>query len=495
MLDSDSPRRTRRSIVFAGALISMFMAAVEQTIVATSLPTIIAELGGFRVFSWVFAIYLLTQGASIPIYGKLADVYGRKRVYFAGAAIFLIGSALAGLSGSMLQLILFRALQGIGAGSIVSVPLTMMGDIYSAEERARVQGYLSSVWGVASVIGPAIGAFLVEHVGWQYVFWLNLPLGIVAIAIFAFYLHEDPKQRAHAIDYLGTFLFLAGLMALMLALIQGTSLPWAAVAALLAVAILCLALFYRIERRASEPTVPLAHFRNRIISVSGLGQFATGAVMIGVTTFVPTYVQGVMGGTPIVAGFALAAMSIGWPISSLVCGRLMAVASFRLNAALGSATLVAGAALLAALDPSRGPVFAGLGAFVIGLGMGFTNTTYTVAAQSSVEWHERGIATSLNLFMRNIGQALGAAMFGAILNFGIARELTGDPNILNRLMEPALRRAIAPAHLAELIHAIAASLHVVYLIAAAIAVAAFLIALRLPPGHNARSARPGSIQA
>jgi EmrB/QacA subfamily drug resistance transporter len=471
------------------------MAAVEQTIVATSLPTIIAELGGFRVFSWVFAIYLLTQGASIPIYGKLADIYGRKRVYFVGAAIFLTGSALAGFSHSMVQLILFRALQGIGAGSIVSVPLTVMGDIYSGEERGRIQGYLSTMWGVSAVIGPALGAFLVEHVGWQYVFWLNLPFGVCAIAMFTIFLHEEEKHHGHSVDYLGTGLFLVGTMALMLALIQGTSLPWIVVASLVVVAALCAVLFLRVERRALEPAVPLDHFKNRIIRVSALGQFATGAVMIAVTTFIPTYVQGVMGRSPVVAGFALAAMSLGWPTSSVICGRLMAVASFRLNAALGSASLVAGGVLLAALDPSRGPAFAGLGAFVIGIGMGFTNTTYTVAAQSSVEWRERGIATSLNLFMRYFGQAMGAALFGAILNFGIARELTGDPDILNRMMEPALRRTIGTAQLAELTHAIAASLHIVYLIAAAIAVVAFLISLRLPRNQNTRTARPGSVEA
>jgi MFS family permease len=284
-------------------------------------------------------------------------------------------------------------------------------------------------------------------------------------------------------------------MALMLALIQGTSLPWGAVAALLVVAAMCGAFFLRVERRAPEPAVPLGHFDNRIICVSGLGQFATGAVMIGVTTFVPTYVQGVMGGSPLVAGFALAAMSFSWAMSSMVCGRLIAVTSFRLNAAIGSAALIAGGILLSALDPSRGPAFAGLGSLVIGIGMGFTNTTYTVAAQSSVEWHERGIATSLNLFMRYFGQSLGAALFGAILNFGIARELTGDPNILNRLMEPTLRGAIAPAQRAELSHAIASSLHVVYLITAAVAVIAFLISLRLPRSSNTRTASPGSVEA
>jgi EmrB/QacA subfamily drug resistance transporter len=472
-------------------MLAMFMAAVEATIVATAMPTIIAELGGFQLYSWVFASYLLTQAVSIPIYGKLADTFGRKPAFFAGTALFLAGSTLAGFASGMLWLILFRALQGLGAGAIMPVATTIIGDVYTGAERGRVQGYLSSVWGVSAVVGPALGAFFVEHVGWQYVFWLNLPVGVLAVGLLAAFLHEGGAHERHAVDYAGAGLLMAGTATLMLALIQGASLPGWLIGLLVLVSLLCLALFFCVERRAAEPMMPLALWRNRMIAIGNLGQLAAGAVMIAATGFLPTYVQGVLGRSAGVAGFALAAMSIGWPIASTVCGRLLARTSFRGNAVAGAALLVLGSALLALLAPERGgALLAGFGAFVLGVGMGFSNTTYVVGAQVSVAWRERGIATSLNLFMRMTGQALGAAFYGALINFGVQAHVAGGGDLANRLMDPAQRAAIDPALLQRLVHAIGAALQEVYVIGALLAALAVGLALRIPGHLNAHSAAP-----
>lgn len=476
--------RTRRPLVLMAAMLAMFMAAVEATIVATAMPTIIADLGGFQLFSWVFAIYLLTQAVSIPIYGKLADIFGRKPAFFAGTALFLAGSTMAGFSSSMIWLILFRALQGLGAGAIMPVAVTIVADVYTPEERAKVQGYLSSVWGVSAVIGPALGAFFVEHIGWEYVFWLNLPIGIVAVTMLALFLHEGEKHHTHEIDFLGAALLMIGTTALMLALIQGTSLPASAVIALLVTACVCIAFFFYVERRATEPMMPLEFWRNKIIATGNLGQLTTGAVMIGVTSFVPTYVQGVMGKSAASAGFALAAMSLGWPLSSTLAGRLLVRSPFRLTAVLGALSLIAGSVVLSLLTPESGAVFAGFGSFLIGIGMGFSNTTYIVSAQSSVEWRRRGIATSLNMFMRMVGQSIGVACFGALLNYGVVRHAMADPNIINRVMDPNARNAIEHSVLNRVIHVMASSLQEVYIIATAIAVISLIIAALIPGDIN-----------
>ncbi|MFI4986353.1 MAG: MDR family MFS transporter [Alphaproteobacteria bacterium] len=474
--------RKRRRLVLLAVMLAMFMAAVEATIVATAMPSIIADLGGFQLFSWVFAIYLLCQAASAPIYGKLADIFGRKPAFYAGAALFLAGSTLAGLAPSMLWLIVYRALQGLGAGAIQPIATTIVGDIYAPEERGRVQGYLSAAWGFAAVIGPALGAFFVEHVSWSLVFWINLPVGAASLALLALFLDEEKPHKSHAVDYLGAALLMAGTTALMLALIQGASLPPGLVAGLLLAAAGLLAFFFYVERRVLEPIMPLGLWKQRVIVTGNLGQLFTGAVMIGAASFVPTYVQGVIGGTPAAAGLAIAAMSISWPLASAIGGRLMVATSFRLTAVLGSLILVLGSAVLAMLTPERGVGFATAASFLVGLGMGFTNSTYVVAVQTSVGWQERGAATSASIFMRMLGQAMGAAIFGAMLNYGVGRDAGIDTEVVNRMLEPAMRGTIAPALLARVVQAMADSLHGVFLLAALLSLAALAVAVRLP-GH------------
>lgn len=473
---------TRRTLVLAAAMMAIFMAAVESTIVATALPTIVADLGGFPLFSWVFTAYLLAQSVTIPIYGRLADLYGRKRVFFAGAGLFLAASTLCGFAGSMTALIALRALQGVGAGAVQPIATTIVGDIYAPEERARVQGYISAVFGVAAIIGPALGAVLVEHGRWPVVFWINIPIGVAAFAMLGLFLHERLEPRPHRIDYGGAVLLVAGAGALLAALVQGPSLGGTATAGLATAGLVALAALAAHERRTAEPMLALELWRNRFIAVGGLGAFAIGAVMMGIAASLPIYVQGVLGRSPASVGAVLAAMSIAWTAGSVVAGRLMIRTSYRVTAVTGGGALLAGALTLTALTPPRGLGWASVAATLIGLGMGFCGTTFLVAVQAGVAWSQRGAATSSTMFMRFVGQTAGAAVFGAVLNLGIQRHAPGAAGEMDQLMGAATRAALGAGEVARLTGAVAGALHHFYLIAGALAASTIVLAIWLPPG-------------
>ena len=470
----------QRGMVLMAALMATFMAAVESTIVATAMPTIVGDLGGFRLFSWVFAAYLLTMAVSVPIYGRLADIYGRKRVFFTGTGIFLVGTTLCGFSRTMLMLVIFRAIQGVGAGAIQPIASTVIGDIYTPAERARVQGYLSSVFGVSAIVGPALGAFLVVHVNWAVVFWVNLPIGAASIAMFAVYLPERVERRPHRIDYLGALLLIVGVGAPMLALVQARSLDTSSLASLVGLGLAMLVALGVHEARAPEPMVPFRLWRNRVIALANFGIFGTGSTMMAVSAFLPTYVQGVMGKSPAVAGLVLGCMSVSWMFASFAGGRLMIRTSYRLAAALGGVALAAGALILTRLQPTSGILLPSAGSLVMGIGMGACNTAFLVSIQASVGWHERGVATGSNMFMRVIGQSFGAALGGAILNFGVFRRVPDAGDAVNRLLEPVLRHGLGPAEIARLTGAVAAALHEVYWVATVTAVLTFIMAFSFP---------------
>jgi len=462
-------------------MMATFMAAMESSIVATAMPTIVAELGGFHLFSWAFAAYLLPQAVTIPIYGRLADLYGRKRVFFAGAGLFLFASTLCGLAWGMLPLALFRALQGAGAGAIQPIAITIIGDIYQPTERARVQGYISGVFGVAAIIGPMLGAFLVEHVTWSLVFWINLPIGAVTFLMFGLFLHEGQAPRRHRIDYLGSALMMFGAGALMLALVQvGNSGEMATIASLAAGGVVALLALAAHERGAAEPILPLKLWRDRVIAVGSLSGFTGGMVMMSINAFLPLYVQGAMGRSPAAAGLALGAASVSWTFASVAAGRLMIRTSYRLSASIGGLFLVAGSLVLILLTPASGLFWAGSGAFMLGVGMGFCNTAFIVSTQASVGWSDRGMATSSTMFMRIVGQSVGAAVFGAILNFGVYRLLPNAGDAVNRLMSPAARQTLGAGDIERLTEAVGSSLHVVYMIAGLVALISLVLAMALP---------------
>ena len=468
-------------------MLAIFMVATDSYIVATAMPTIVADLGGFRLFSWAFAAYLLTQAVTIPIYGRLADLYGRKRVFFAGTSIFLLGSLLCGCAWGMVPLVLFRALQGIGAGAIQPIATTIIGDIYAPVERARMQGYVSGVYGVAAILGPTLGAFVVEHVSWSLVFWVNLPIGAATFVMLGLFLRERREPRRHRIDYLGSALLMLGIGAPMLTLVQVGNSDVVTLAALAAAGMVALAALVAHERRAAEPMLPIQLWRNRIVAVGCLAGFFNGALMMAVSGFLPTYVQGAMGRDATAAGMVLAASSVSWAFASMASGRLMIRTSYRLAATIGGVGLVAGSFVLMTLDPASALIRAAAGALLLGIGMGFCNTAFIVSIQASVGWNERGMATSSAMFMRIVGQSVGAAVFGAILNFGIYRRLPEAGEVVNRLMAPAARQTLGATEIARLAEAVGASLHVVYIIAGLVAIISLVLVGGL--GVYARSLR------
>jgi EmrB/QacA subfamily drug resistance transporter len=484
-------KETKRSFVLATVMLAMFMGAVEGTIVSTAMPAIVGDLGGFALYSWVFSAYLLMNAVTVLIYGKLSDLFGRKPILTFGIIIFLIGSILSGTAETMEMLILYRFIQGFGAGAVMPIATTIVGDIYSREERAKIQGYLSSVWGISAVSGPALGGLLVEYASWRYVFWINVPLGILAIAGLWLYLHEDIEKKKHKIDYPGALLLTVAISSLMIVLVEaGANWAWtsAKTIGLIGLSVLTLILFILQERRAEEPMMPFNIWSERSIFIANMTSLTTGVMLIGISSFLPAFVQGVMERSPIVAGFTLTAMSIGWPIAAAVSGRLLLSIGYRKTSIFGGAALILGSILFVTLKPEAGPLWAATASFFVGVGMGLTSTAFIVSIQSTVAWQQRGIATAANMFMRNLGNTVGAALLGGVLNSSIlsymksngatGQDLTIDT--ANVLLNESERMKL-PAELKTILQdALTNALHSVYIVVFIFAIISLLFILFLP---------------
>jgi EmrB/QacA subfamily drug resistance transporter len=474
----------RRRWIVAACCVAVFMVSVESSIVATAMPSVVAAVGGFEYVSWVFAAYLLSQAVSIPIYGRLADLWGRKWLLIGSTMLFLAGTLLCSAAWGMIPLVLFRFVQGVGGGGLQPLALTIIGDLYPPVERVKVQGNLNAIWGVSALSGPLIGALLTATLGWRSVFWINVPPGLVMIAILWSAFHDQRQVREHSVDYLGSVLLVIGVGALLLALVQFSALGAETIAVLLGVAAIALGALAYWEIRAPEPIVPLELWRNPIVSTTNVGSLAIGMVMMGVIVFIPPYVQGVMGKSPVVAGFALISQSLGWTIIGAFAGRLLVKITYRTMAIWGGILLVLGALMLVALDPARGPAWAFMSGAFIGFGIGFCNTTFLVAAQNAVPWQQRGAATSGNLFMRQFGASLGAALLGGVINWALAQRLPEGRDAIDQLMDPTARAAMLPATLTRLSDAIAASLTTVYVVVAVLAMITLALCFLVPAGQR-----------
>jgi multidrug resistance protein len=400
-------------------MVSTGLIAIDSTILATAVPSVVRDLGSFSSFPWLFSIYMLASAVTVPVYSKLADTIGRKPLLLFGIALFLIGSVLAGLSWSMPVLIAARAVQGVGAGAIAPMAMTVIGDIYTLEERARVQGYMASVWAIASVVGPTLGGLFAQFGAWRGIFWVNLPLGLAAAWLLVRQFHETIEKRRHHIDYAGAVTLTGSMTLLMLGILEGGD-AWAwnspaSLTVLGAGAVLLIA-FVFIELRAAEPIVPLGLFARRIVSSTTVLGLGVGMGLAGLTAFIPTYLEVGTGAPPIVAGLALATFTIGWPLAAATAGRLYLRWGFRMTSVLGGVIVVIGATVLALLGHSPSIVSVAVVCFFIGMGFGFSAVPSLVAVQSSVEWSERGVVTGTNVFSRSLGQALGAAVLGAVAN-------------------------------------------------------------------------------
>jgi EmrB/QacA subfamily drug resistance transporter len=400
-------------------MLSTALVAVDATIIATAVPSIVGSLGGFAEFPWLFSVYLLAQAVTVPVYGKLADVLGRKPVMLVGIGLFLVGSVLCGMAWSMGALIAFRAVQGLGAGAVQPMAMTIVGDLYSLQERAKVQAYIASVWAVSSVAGPTLGGVFSEYVSWRWIFLVNIPLCLIAAAAIGLRFSERVDRRRPRIDHAGAATLTVALTLLILGLLEGGQ-AWAwgspASIAVLGGGALLLAVFVLVERRAADPVVPLRLLRKRLLVATNLVSACVGAVLMGLTSYVPTFVQDVLGTGPLVAGFALAALTLGWPISASQSGRVYLRIGLRRTALIGSLVVVAGSGLLLLLDESSSVLQVGATSFVMGLGMGFTAAPTLIAAQTAVQWQQRGVVTGANMFFRSTGSAVGVAVFGAIVN-------------------------------------------------------------------------------
>jgi EmrB/QacA subfamily drug resistance transporter len=474
-----------RRLVFVAALSTIFMAAIEGTIVATAMPTIVGALGGIELFSWIFGAYLLTQAVLIPIYGRLSDLYGRKPVLLFGIAVFLIGSILCGLAWNMMSLIVFRVVQGIGSGALIPVSQTVVADIYSGEARARMQGYISSTFGSAAVIGPMIGGLIATHISWKAIFWINIPFGIIAASLLSIALKEEVKRRRHQIDYIGAVLMALATGLLMVALTDADTLSIAALAGAFAVSALLLAALIFYENRISEPMIPVRLYRDRLVAGGNWVGAANGAISMAIIGFLPVYMRALMGSSTLVSGVALGTLSVFWPTGGFVGSRMVLHMPYRLASTIGGIILVTSSAFLVFLHPGASPLQPIIAVAVMGIGMGITNISFVVAIQANVDWSQRGAAMSSVFFARIIGQSFGSAVFGGILNAGLASRSSFNGNDLIQLLQDGNRQIASIPGVAGVLDTLAHSLHSIYLVSwliavlVLVAVPAFPAALRL----------------
>ena len=422
---------SRRPLVLVCVMLAAFIAAIEVSIVATAMPQIVAKLGGFALYSWVFAAFLLAQTVTTVLFGKLSDIYGRKPMILAGITIFLIGSVLCGFAWSMPSMIVFRFVQGLGAGSIQPVSVTIVGDLYAGRERLRIQAWVSAIWAIAAIAGPVVGGLIVQHFSWSWVFWVNVPVGIVTIAGFVVFMHENVEHKSHALDYAGAVLFSVAVSAALVAVTQSATLNWTEISALMIVFAISGAAFLMHERRATEPMIALDLWGDRMIARANGSLLLGTMTLIGVTSYVPVYIQAVQNRSAIVAGIPLSAMLFAWPLASAVSSRILKYFSMRATLRMGALLMPVGAAFLLFIGRDTAPVVMGIGPFIMGFGMGLLNITSMVMVQGSVEWSKRGSATASLIFSRTLGNTFGVTVLGAILNFGVISYASSQGKLLN----------------------------------------------------------------
>jgi len=467
--------RTRRALTVTALLLVTFMAAMEVTVVSTAMPTVIADLGGIEHYAWVFTAYIVASTVTVPLLAKLADLYGRKPIIFFGIACFLVGSVAAGVSENMTELVVARAIQGVGAGGVQPMAMTILGDLYDPAARARVQGWFGGVWGIAGLTGPLLGGLIVDAWSWHWVFFINVPFGLASAAVLLVSLHERVERKQHHLDFAGAGLLAIAIVAVLLGS-NGEERTW-----LLVVAVAALGGFVWVERRSPEPVLPFSLLTRRVIAVSSIAGALVGGVLIATSTFLPLYVQSVLGGSPTDAGLAIAPMAIGWPLASNITGRILPRVGFRPLVRLGFLLTLAGALALGLLLRSDSPVI--LPRFtsgVLGLGLGFANTSLLVAVQGSVGWHQRGVATASTLLFRTLGGALAVGALGAVLSAVLLSDPALTEASVSSLLGPGHGRDLDPTTLAALSTALDTGLRRVLQIIAGLAAAAFAVGLLFP---------------
>ena len=467
--------QTRRALTVFSLLLVTFMAAMEVTVVSTAMPTVISDLGGIEHYAWVFTAYIVASTVTVPILAKLGDLYGRKPIMMLGIALFLIGSVASGMSRSMAQLIVARTVQGVGAGGVQPMAMTILGDMYGPSARARIQGWFGGVWGVAGMTGPLLGGLIVHVLSWHWVFFVNVPFGLASAAVLFFSLQENIQPRKHQLDIAGALLLAVAVVAVLLGSGGGSQ------SFLLLFGIMAVAGFVLVERRAAEPVLPLPLLRRRVIAVSSIAGALIGGVLIATTTFLPLYVQAVLGGSPTDAGLAIAPMAIGWPTASFVAGRLLPRVGYRPLVRLGFLLTLAATLALVLLLGRDSPLYVPrVTSAFLGLGLGFCNTTLLVAVQSSVGWGQRGVATASTLLFRTLGGALAVGALGTVLSAALMGDAALPADAVSALLDPQRSHDLAAESLAGLATALDAGLGRVFESIVGLAAAALVVGLYFP---------------
>jgi EmrB/QacA subfamily drug resistance transporter len=484
-----------RPFVIASIMVATLMAAIEATIVATAMPTIVGQLGGFTYFTWVFSAFLLAQSTTTVIYGKLSDLFGRKPTLIAGIVLLLVGSLPCGFAWSMASLVVFRLIQGLGAGAIIPITATIIGDLYKLEDRGRAQGLIASVWAISGVLGPLAGALIVDHFSWAWIFWVNLPLGVVTIIGLLLFLHEKVETHRARIDYLGALLFSVSIGSLLVLLTEADSASGVLLGLLGVVFVASGAWFLVHERRAPQPIVSITLWTRRLVATSNIATLLAGTALIGLTTVLPIYIQGVLGRSPMVGGVTIAALIVGWPLSVSFSGRLYRTFGIRRTLRAGSVLFPFGAAFLLFLGPQSSPVTAAVGSFFMGSGMGLLSITSMVTVQDSVEWSMRGSATASLIFARSLGSTLGATLMGTLLNIGITHYGSGElaTQLHNLLNQPEGLTHLSTNSAARAVFDLA--LRWSFIGVVLLAILTFVATWLIPVGHRAASATPAGTAA
>lgn len=498
-----------KPMIILALILATALSALDGTVVATALPTIVGSLGGLPLYSLVVSAYLLTATTTVPIYGKLADMYGRKPVFMAGSGLFILGSALCGLAWDMPSLIAFRAIQGIGSGAVLPISLTIIGDLFDMEERAKMQGVFGAVWGVSSIVGPLVGGAIVQFADWRWVFFINVPVGILSSFLFFRYLSEPPIHARGKVDIMGGVTLTVGVGLALIALQEGGRAGWLSgqVLILAAAALVLLALFAFFESRAESPILTLSLLRRPLLMVASIAGMLAGGVLVGFAAYVPLIAQGAWGGSPIEAGLVVAPLSIGWPLASSRSGKAVKRFGYRAVAIGGLIILLLGCLMMLGVGlpgiSDNGvlrAVVVILASLVCGVGFGLNVTTMLIAVQTSVPWSERGISTATVQFFRNIGNAAGAAILGALLTAILAPKLASDTiqalvstmppeatkvsdstlGPVNALFQLDIRKLLSPETRQVLQDALASSLWWVFFGMAVLAGLSALMVLRFP---------------
>jgi EmrB/QacA subfamily drug resistance transporter len=470
-----------RKLITIGVMMGLLLASLDQTIVTTAMPTIVGSIGGMSVYSWVFSAYMLLETAGTPIFGKLSDLFGRRRIYLIGMGLFILGSALSGISQTMAQLIIFRAIQGLGAGALMPLALTIISDIYPPEQRGKMQGLLGGFFGVASILGPVIGGFLTENLSWRWLFYINIPFGITAAIILAIALKEPLKKEKPSIDILGAVLLCAATITLLLTTIWGGSkYPWNSpqIIGLFVAGFIMAVIFILVERKAKEPILPLFLFKSRTITLTSIIVFLMGLGMFGAISYVPLFVQSVIGVSPLNSGYMLIPMMLAVILASIAGGFLINRVSTKLLVACAMGLMAAGFFFMSRMSVGTSVSQVIIYMIIIGMGMGLLMPTLTYAVQNATTAQHRGIATSTNTFFRAIGGTFGVSILGALMNNKMAsgmRELAKKFDYIPKdklevftnpqvLMQPGIKEQMPPQLLDGILNVFSSAMNIMFLV-------------------------------